>query len=1244
MRGVLQKNEVSGGALVGDNEQCAPFQVCGKHASFLNELDWGWEVALARIASAMYSRYGSIAFLTVVVCLFLEIGSNQAQASSEIWGSYNFDDCTATDSSGNGRHGVIHGTTCLDINGGKYLQFNNANNSGFYDMKDWVTLPNFTGSSLVFQARIKWQNANNDIWGWAAVWSIGDNSTADFLSLFVNDSGRLVADHSNVLTPEADISDGAWHNVEVVTTEVTTTLYIDGVLIGAAPVQKKLNFNNSPHYLSMHQWYNGGGSSSRFYGGIDSASIEIPNQSPGSYNLAATPSAYNKVNLSWSSINGAAIYALYRADTAAGPFAHQVYCGSNTSHVDNETSLAPSTTYYYKVVSGDATANCSSLATGWATPSDAVSATTPAMPQDKISAGGDLNMYNTHTSSDRLKIDIDLVANGVRDIGLCDNGTFRIVDGNGVVVTTAAKNEYTCEDSTVKPNFVKYTLEFKVKKVGARSAFFEDGILQYCPANGTCSNIENGPGGFSFYGTTFDVGQHAWKFANGSWGFVSSKTSVYNYAEKIANSIPLFSGNRPGFWLAIGWDITDSLSLKTMGLCYGLTNSAIANFTHQDDTNQWGAKDTSEFGWSTALVNHWDTDNQQVFTPYKPFAGKTIYLDSDTYIWNAESAKKIMYYFVAQPLFATTLDDNWIGAGNKGGLYIFSTENMSELEKHLKSGNPLSCSFRLEKEGLDVGHQVAITSAIIWNSHVRYMIWDNNFPLERSIKEGFQPYLELYIHNYFDPKLSFSQGNNVIHRRSSSSNQLWIKYKINDIMNATFMHDSDDSQHIYNTDPTVPSMALSPTIAKVAATPKSDIQPKQVEGVAATGHIEVLVVGGAVTGVFNKDTGAKLNLLSEGELTPGQAVQFIRLGGTMYKLYLPVDGQYRIEATKESSTPLLDIYVNIPNADGTLTSIGYDDQTYVENSVEKVMFYVGRGNSDTNVRRVTKGTTYAPSATETVATAVGAPNYFTGLFTSENSVALNWENPVHPNFSKVQIVRKEDSAPASPTDGTMVYEGTAQSFTDTGVTVGKYYFYSIYAVDTAAQYSEPQIIGIDTTKGNISGYVKFADGSGLANTTVTLTKTTGESVNSGITNSQGYFVIRNVPFDSYIVGAEHPVNTIQEAPVSLVIPETTTVDFTAIPGALLVINKGGSGTGKVTSNPAGIDCGADCSEAYSVGASVALTATADAGFSFVGWSGDCSGRLNPLSVTMSANKSCIATFEKKFHWPMFLPGITKNRP
>lgn len=74
----------------------------------------------------------------------------------------------------------------------------------------------------------------------------------------------------------------------------------------------------------------------------------------------------------------------------------------------------------------------------------------------------------------------------------------------------------------------------------------------------------------------------------------------------------------------------------------------------------------------------------------------------------------------------------------------------------------------------------------------------------------------------------------------------------------------------------------------------------------------------------------------------------------------------------------------------------------------------------------------------------------------------------------------------------------------------------------------------------------------------------------------------------------------------------------------LTVSKAGTGSGTVASSPAGISCGTDCSQNYSSGTVVNLTASAAAGSTFVSWSGhaDCVDG----SVTMTAARSCTATF------------------
>jgi hypothetical protein len=99
-----------------------------------------------------------------------------------------------------------------------------------------------------------------------------------------------------------------------------------------------------------------------------------------------------------------------------------------------------------------------------------------------------------------------------------------------------------------------------------------------------------------------------------------------------------------------------------------------------------------------------------------------------------------------------------------------------------------------------------------------------------------------------------------------------------------------------------------------------------------------------------------------------------------------------------------------------------------------------------------------------------------------------------------------------------------------------------------------------------------------------------------------------------------------------------TATFSLKPTFPLTVSKVGTGSGSVTSSPAGIDCGATCSHSYADGTSVTLTPTPSADSMFAGWSGACTG-TGDCTVTMDQARNVTATFSLK---PTFLLTVSKN--
>jgi hypothetical protein len=91
----------------------------------------------------------------------------------------------------------------------------------------------------------------------------------------------------------------------------------------------------------------------------------------------------------------------------------------------------------------------------------------------------------------------------------------------------------------------------------------------------------------------------------------------------------------------------------------------------------------------------------------------------------------------------------------------------------------------------------------------------------------------------------------------------------------------------------------------------------------------------------------------------------------------------------------------------------------------------------------------------------------------------------------------------------------------------------------------------------------------------------------------------------------------------------------------LSVTRNGTGTGTVTSNPAGINCGNDCTNDYNEGTLVTLTANPASGSTFSGWSGGGCAGTGTCTVTLTAATTVTATFALS---DVTAPTLTSSSP
>lgn len=103
-------------------------------------------------------------------------------------------------------------------------------------------------------------------------------------------------------------------------------------------------------------------------------------------------------------------------------------------------------------------------------------------------------------------------------------------------------------------------------------------------------------------------------------------------------------------------------------------------------------------------------------------------------------------------------------------------------------------------------------------------------------------------------------------------------------------------------------------------------------------------------------------------------------------------------------------------------------------------------------------------------------------------------------------------------------------------------------------------------------------------------------------------------------------------------PKAVTATFTTtVPSYALEIIKEGVGSGNVTSVPEGIDCGTLCTNTFYTNTVVTLTATADPGSIFAGWSGACVHTEADCVITMAGATQATASFDShRIYVPLIL--------
>nr|DAY58022.1 MAG TPA: Fibronectin type 3 domain [Caudoviricetes sp.] len=153
--------------------------------------------------------------------------------------------------------------------------------------------------------------------------------------------------------------------------------------------------------------------------------------------------------------------------------------------------------------------------------------------------------------------------------------------------------------------------------------------------------------------------------------------------------------------------------------------------------------------------------------------------------------------------------------------------------------------------------------------------------------------------------------------------------------------------------------------------------------------------------------------------------------------------------------------------------------------------------------------------------------------TTALTAVLSWTAPSPDednSFVGARIVRKTGSAPTGINDGTVVYEGTALSYTDTGLTAGTTYYYRAFAYNAKKKYQTARrVVSLTATSSTFSpvlndntwAQIRAASDAGLAPSIWSVGDTKSIVVTSLQTYGSSMTQYLDVTLDAFILGFNH---------------------------------------------------------------------------------------------------------------------------